>query len=128
MYAVIKTGGKQYKVRVGESIDVEKLAAEEGAQVRLDQVLLAANEVAGPIEREPLVHRPAVRLELEREHVGVGDRVVRAVEDVIRLLAVVVDRFARNCGDRAAIVTQRQPGHAAHTRAQGEQQSGSNAR
>ncbi len=44
MFAIVRTGGKQYKVRAGETIDVEKLEIEEGAQVRLDQVLLAAND------------------------------------------------------------------------------------
>ena len=67
-----------------------------------------------PIERQPLVHRPAVGLQVEREHAGVGDRVVRAVENVVRFLAVVVHRFAGDLGDGAAIVTERQAGHAAH--------------
>ncbi len=39
MYAVIKTGGKQYKVAAGEKIKVELLDAEVGAVVTLDQVL-----------------------------------------------------------------------------------------
>jgi large subunit ribosomal protein L21 len=39
MYAVIKTGGKQYKVAAGEKIKIEKLVADVGAQVTLDQVL-----------------------------------------------------------------------------------------
>ena len=39
MYAVIKTGGKQYKVAAGEKIKVELLDAEVGAEVTLDQVL-----------------------------------------------------------------------------------------
>ena len=39
MYAVIKTGGKQYRVATGEKIKVEKLAAEVGHQVTLDKVL-----------------------------------------------------------------------------------------
>jgi large subunit ribosomal protein L21 len=39
MYAVIKTGGKQYRVATGEKIRVEKLAAEVGHQVTLDKVL-----------------------------------------------------------------------------------------
>ena len=39
MYALIKTGGKQYKVADGDSLKVEKLAAEVGAEVVLDQVL-----------------------------------------------------------------------------------------
>lgn len=44
MFAIVKTGGKQFKVQVGETIDVEKLEVEEGAQIRLDQVLLAATD------------------------------------------------------------------------------------
>jgi large subunit ribosomal protein L21 len=39
MYAVIKTGGKQYKVVTGEKIKVEKLVAEVGQEITLDQVL-----------------------------------------------------------------------------------------
>ena len=39
MYAVIKTGGKQYKVAAGEKLKVEQLAAEVGSQVTLEQVL-----------------------------------------------------------------------------------------
>jgi large subunit ribosomal protein L21 len=39
MYAVIKTGGKQYKVAVGEKIKVELLVVEVGAEVVIDQVL-----------------------------------------------------------------------------------------
>ena len=38
-YAVIKTGGKQHKVAVGDRIRVEKLVAEVGAKVTFDQVL-----------------------------------------------------------------------------------------
>ena len=39
MYAVIKTGGKQYKVAAGEKIKVEQIAADVGQEVTLDQVL-----------------------------------------------------------------------------------------
>lgn len=38
MYAVIKTGGKQYRVTVGEKIKVEQIPAEVGAEISLDQV------------------------------------------------------------------------------------------
>ncbi len=44
MYAVIKTGGKQYKVVPGEKLKVELIPAEVGAQVVLDQVLLVGDE------------------------------------------------------------------------------------
>lgn len=40
MFAVIKTGGKQYKVQVGDILHIEKLIVEEGQKVTFDQVLL----------------------------------------------------------------------------------------
>jgi large subunit ribosomal protein L21 len=40
MYAVIATGGKQYRVTKGETLRVEKLAGEEGSSIKLDQVLM----------------------------------------------------------------------------------------
>ena len=40
MYAVLKTGGKQYRVEPGQTLRVEKLEAEEGATVRFDEVLM----------------------------------------------------------------------------------------
>jgi len=39
MYAVIKTGGKQYKVAAGEKIKVEQIAAELGQEITIEQVL-----------------------------------------------------------------------------------------
>lgn len=39
MYAVIKTGGKQYKVTAGEKIKVEQIPADVGSEITLDQVL-----------------------------------------------------------------------------------------
>ena len=43
MYAVIKTGGKQYRVAEGDKVKVEKLEADEGASVDIDQVLMVAD-------------------------------------------------------------------------------------
>ena len=40
MYAVVKTGGKQYRVSAGEKLKVEQIPADVGAQVTLDQVLM----------------------------------------------------------------------------------------
>jgi large subunit ribosomal protein L21 len=40
MYAVIKTGGKQYRVVAGEKIKVEQIPADVGAEISLDQVLM----------------------------------------------------------------------------------------
>lgn len=50
MYAVIKTGGKQYRVTEGQRLDVERLPAEVDAEVELTPVLVVDGErvVAGP--------------------------------------------------------------------------------
>lgn len=40
MYAVFKTGGKQYRATTGDKLKVEKIEAEKGATVELDQVLM----------------------------------------------------------------------------------------
>ncbi len=40
MYAVVKTGGKQYRVTPGEKLKVEQITADVGAEVVLDQVLM----------------------------------------------------------------------------------------
>ena len=43
MYAVIVTGGKQYRVKEGQTVKVEKLTAEEGSNVDFDRVLMVAD-------------------------------------------------------------------------------------
>ncbi|MEW6541447.1 MAG: 50S ribosomal protein L21 [Bacillota bacterium] len=54
MYAIIETGGKQLCVREGDTVRVEKLAAENGAQVLFDRVLLVSTDEGVKIGR-PLV-------------------------------------------------------------------------
>ena len=49
MYAVIKTGGKQYKVTTGDVVKVEKLAAEEGKEVVFNEVLALDSTVGTPL-------------------------------------------------------------------------------
>ena len=43
MYAVIKTGGKQYRIKVGEKLKVEQLEVESGSEFIIDQVLMVAD-------------------------------------------------------------------------------------
>ena len=43
MYAVIKTGGKQYRVAAGEKIKVEQIAADVGQEITFDEVLAVGN-------------------------------------------------------------------------------------
>jgi large subunit ribosomal protein L21 len=44
MYAVVETGGKQYKVSAGDFISVEKLNVEEGTEITLDKVLMTGED------------------------------------------------------------------------------------
>lgn len=53
-FAVIKTGGKQYRVEPGQTIEVEKLSIEEGQPVELTDVLLVSDE-NGLRQGRPLV-------------------------------------------------------------------------
>ena len=43
MHAVIKTGGKQYRVKEGDVLRVEKLGLDQGAKIKLDEVLMLSN-------------------------------------------------------------------------------------
>jgi|SRR3990167_4663524 len=54
-FAVIKTGGKQYKVAVGDKLEIEKLDAEAGSEVVFDQVLLADDKIGTPLINEARV-------------------------------------------------------------------------
>jgi large subunit ribosomal protein L21 len=69
MYAVVKTGGKQYRVSPGDSIDVEKLPHEVGEQIELDQVLLVANGSGAKIG-QPLVKGAKVKATVTRQAKG----------------------------------------------------------
>ena len=69
MYAIIRTGGKQYRVTAGDSIEVEKLPQGVGEQVELDQVLLltdGSNVHVG----QPLVQGARVRATVTRQALG----------------------------------------------------------
>ena len=59
MYAVIKTGGKQYKVAAGEKLKIEQIPADIGSEITLDQ-LLAVGEGASLKLGDPLVNGAAV--------------------------------------------------------------------
>jgi len=72
MYAVIKTGGKQYRVEEGQTIRVEKLDGETGSSIDLDEVLMVANGEDVKIGT-PLVANGKVSADIV-EH-GRGDKV-----------------------------------------------------
>ncbi|MEZ5935099.1 MAG: 50S ribosomal protein L21 [Alphaproteobacteria bacterium] len=72
MYAVIKTGGKQYRVAAGDVIKVEKLAGEVGANVDFDQVLMIGGDE--PKIGAPLVDGAVVSAEVLEQ--GKADKVL----------------------------------------------------
>src|SRR5918992_1194482 len=72
MYAVIKTGGKQYRVSAGEKLKVEQIPADVGAEIVLDQVLLLADGDALTMGT-PLVSGAAVTAKVVSH--GRGDKV-----------------------------------------------------
>ena len=65
MYAIIETGGKQYKVTEGDVVFIEKLNVEEGAEVTFDKVLMAgegdAVKVGTPIVEGATVTAKAIK-------------------------------------------------------------------
>jgi large subunit ribosomal protein L21 len=69
MYAVIRTGGKQYRVSPGDSVDVEKLPHEVGDQIELEEVLLVANG-SGVQIGQPLVAGAKVKATVTRQVKG----------------------------------------------------------
>jgi len=63
MYAVIKTGGKQYRVKEGDLLETEKLGAEKGQKINFDQVLLIEDE-GRVLVGTPIVENALVRAEV----------------------------------------------------------------
>ncbi|MEG1559454.1 MAG: 50S ribosomal protein L21 [Clostridia bacterium] len=72
MYAIIRTGGKQYKVSVGDVLSIEKLESEIGATVSFDTLLVSDGEKV--TVGKPLVNGVAVKAEV-LEH-GKGKKVI----------------------------------------------------
>jgi large subunit ribosomal protein L21 len=65
MYAIIETGGKQYRVEAGSTIQVERLPGDVGGVVNLDQVRLVHGD-AGLVIGQPLVQGATVTAEIVR--------------------------------------------------------------
>ena len=70
MYAVIKTGGKQYRVQPGDLLVVEKLDGDVGAEVAFDQVMMLGGEDGGVTVGAPLVEGAVVRATLVETRKG----------------------------------------------------------
>jgi large subunit ribosomal protein L21 len=73
VYAIIKTGGKQYRVAPGDVLRVERLPGERGEEVVLNQVLLVTDGQELKVG-QPLVENAAVRCQIMRQ--GKGKKVI----------------------------------------------------
>ncbi|MEK7579998.1 MAG: 50S ribosomal protein L21 [Patescibacteria group bacterium] len=69
MLAVIKTGGKQYKVKEGDTLRVEKIDGEKGDKVTFDNILLLADDKEVKIGA-PLVDNAKVEAEIVEQGLG----------------------------------------------------------
>ncbi len=76
MFAVMKTGGKQYKVQSGDTLKVEKLAADAGEKVQFNEVLMLGGDK--PVVGAPLVADAAVQAEVLDQ--VKGDKVIHFVK------------------------------------------------
>ena len=73
MFAVIKSGGRQYKVSVGERLEVNQLPVEAGTQVSFDEVLLIS-DANGTMVGNPLVENALVLATADRQ--GRGEKLI----------------------------------------------------
>ena len=76
MYAVVRTGGKQYRVTAGDILEVEKLSGEVGDTVTLDDVLLVA-EGENVTVGQPTVEGATVTAKITGQHRGKKIQVFR---------------------------------------------------
>jgi large subunit ribosomal protein L21 len=97
MYAILETGGKQYKVRPGDTLRVEKLQAAPGETVTLDRVLLLAEGDDVEVGR-PVVAGARVLAEVVDQ--GRGPKII-----VFKYKAKV--RYRRKTGHRQSLTTLR---------------------
>lgn len=76
MYAVVKTGGKQYRVTAGDILEVEKLEGDIGDTVDLAEVLLVANGDSVQIG-QPTVEGASVTAKITGQHRGKKVQIMR---------------------------------------------------
>ncbi|WP_299983359.1 50S ribosomal protein L21 [uncultured Ruegeria sp.] len=76
MFAVLKTGGKQYKVQAGDILRVEKLAADAGEKVQFNDVLMLGGDA--PVVGAPFVDGAAVQADVIEQIKG--DKVIKFVK------------------------------------------------
>jgi large subunit ribosomal protein L21 len=77
MFAVIKTGGKQYRVSQGDTVRIEKLDLEPGASVELPVVMLGGDKIAlnsGKVSAEVVRHVQGEKIYIDKYKSGIQYR------------------------------------------------------
>ena len=115
MFAVIKTGGKQYRVSAGDEFTVEKLAGEAGTEIQFDQVLMLGGDE--PKLGAPLVEGAVVKAEVvdhtrgpkvitfrkrRRKHGTKSTRGHRQHLTMVRITEILADGSAKKAAKKAA--------------------------
>src|SRR5581483_7198344 len=119
MYAVIKTGGKQYRVKAGDMLVVEKLEGEAGAKVAFDQVLMlgdgagvtvGAPTVAGAVVNATLVEtRKGEKIKVFKKIRRQGYRRTqghRQLESVLRVTGITGDGVSETWDGTVELITR----------------------
>jgi large subunit ribosomal protein L21 len=92
-YAIIETGGKQYRVSVGDSLSIEKLPLESGADVTFERVLMIGGD--GPAQvGAPLVEGASVQGQVQDQYRG---------EKIIVFKYKAKKRYRRRTGHRQSL-------------------------
>jgi large subunit ribosomal protein L21 len=68
-YAIIETGGKQYRVAVGDTLSIEKLPVEPGADITFDRVLMVGADGSAKVGT-PLLAGATVQAQVEQQYRG----------------------------------------------------------
>jgi large subunit ribosomal protein L21 len=74
MYAILETGGKQYKVETGDVIEVERLDGEPGAQIEVGRVLMLGSDDGAPRFGNPALEGAKVFGEVVEQ--GKGEKLI----------------------------------------------------
>ena len=90
MYAIVESGGKQYKAVPGATIEEDRLQAEEGAQIDLDQVLLVADDEDVSVGT-PMVEGATVKATVVEHYKG---------KKIIVFKYIPAERYRRKRGHR----------------------------
>jgi len=78
MYAIVKTGGKQYKVKKGDIIKIEKIPSKEKGEIELNQVLLVFNDKTQKLQiGTPILEKAKIQAKVKKQSKGKKINVIK---------------------------------------------------